>query len=81
MEDEQVFTCVSCNQETSDDYRIENNDQVCADCLRCCERCDYAGTIDDDFVIVDSNNIWCESCARLPNGNGHAISTGLLRTL
>jgi hypothetical protein len=62
MEDEEVFTCISCNQESCDDYKTASDDPVCSDCIRVCERCDSVGTIDDDFSVVDERHIWCESC-------------------
>jgi hypothetical protein len=62
MEDEEVFACVSCNQETDDDYKTASDEPVCSDCIRICERCDTTGNVDDDFRVVDDNVIWCESC-------------------
>jgi hypothetical protein len=64
MENEEVLACISCNQEaTGDDYKTDNDDPVCSDCLRVCEYCDTVGTIDDSYFEVDSNQLWCASCA------------------
>jgi len=64
MENEEVLACISCNQEaTSDDYKTDNDDPVCSDCIRTCERCDTVGTIDDSYFEVDGNQVWCDSCA------------------
>ena len=64
MENEEVLVCVSCNKDVSDEHEATTSDDiVCHECVRVCERCDYIGTVDDDFRVVDSNQMWCEPCA------------------
>jgi len=78
MKDDEVLTCISCNQEASEDYKTAGDDPVCSDCLRVCERCDWAGTVDDDFREVDSNSTWCDSCCE--NGANWCDNCEILHT-
>jgi len=63
-EDESEFTCVVCSTGINADNSTTvsyNNDKVCDDCMRICERCNDIGTENDDWCHVD-NELWCESC-------------------
>ena len=64
MEEEVEVECKSCCCTFSpDDVSSTSDDEpVCNDCIRACDRCDFTGTVDDNFGIVDSRYTWCEEC-------------------
>lgn len=56
--------CAVCSTDTHSDDTITtvNDDVVCMDCSRSCDRCADVYTVDDDFHSIDSGDIWCQDC-------------------
>jgi hypothetical protein len=59
----ETISCSDCDSEINegDSLTIDNGDQVCLDCYRSCERCDWSGTDGDSWYTVQDSS-WCESC-------------------
>lgn len=57
-------TCAVCitDIDADDVVMTVNDDVVCNDCLRVCERCSDVYSQDDDMSIVNGNDIWCADC-------------------
>ena len=65
--DEDVVEQISCGlcEVTINDRNsvvASNGDKYCDDCARLCEHCDFIGTSDDDFSVVDGAEVWCQNC-------------------
>ena len=62
-EDTNMFPCISCSTEYEEDdmFNTDSGDLVCQDCRRMCERCDWVGSCDHVWNMVDDQT-WCPSC-------------------
>ena len=56
--------CVVCSTSVDkDDVCITSyDDYVCNECVQICGRCDEIGSVNDDFHMVDGDEMWCEPC-------------------
>ena len=57
-------SCAVCLTDMTEDDAIttEYDEIVCNDCVSICQRCDSIGSTNDDFHVVDGNDLWCNSC-------------------
>lgn len=57
-------TCAVCSTDIdADDVLMTvNDDVVCNDCVRSCERCDDVYSTDDDMSVVNGDSVWCADC-------------------
>jgi hypothetical protein len=63
VDDVVLSSCSVCAYETESDNLVTTNYDglVCDDCACICNRCDFIGTTNDDFHVVDGD-MWCNSC-------------------
>ena len=56
--------CVACSTSVDkDDVCITSyDDYVCNECVQICGRCNEIGSVNDDFHMVDGDEMWCEPC-------------------
>ena len=56
--------CVVCNTSVDKDEVLTTSyaDHVCEHCVQICGRCDEVGSVNDDFHMVDGDDMWCEAC-------------------
>ena len=62
--EESVVECAVCSTDIDADsqYTTSSDEIVCSDCVRTCDRCCDAFTVNDNYSIVD-NDTWCEDCS------------------
>lgn len=66
VDEEATIECAVCLTDTNVDDAVTtvDDEQVCMDCCRVCERCDDTHSINDDFEMVD-DSMWCDNCASI----------------
>jgi len=64
QDNEPDVECAVCSTDISSDsmFTTKEDTQVCGECLRVCERCDEAFTVEDNFSIIDGDTWWCRDC-------------------
>ena len=63
VEDEVVqHECIGCSEEYPEDEMFSVDDGYsCTDCVQTCERCEWAGTSNDEWYSVEDTS-WCTGC-------------------
>ena len=64
VDEEATIECAVCETDTNVDDAVTtvDNEQVCTDCCRICERCDAIHSENDEFGVVDGDCMWCMDC-------------------
>jgi hypothetical protein len=64
VNDKVTSECAVCSTDIDADNVIhtEYDSIVCDDCVQICQRCDSIGSVNDPFMTVDGNDMWCEDC-------------------
>ena len=64
--EESPSVCVVCDTSIDPDDVIFANygDALCNECVQICNRCDWIGSVNDDFHTVDADFTWCEDCTQ-----------------
>jgi hypothetical protein len=58
------ITCAVCltGTDSENTFTTVDDDVVCEDCMRMCEKCEDIHTINSDMNYVDNQEMWCMSC-------------------
>lgn len=61
---ESPSVCVVCSVSIDPDDVIftDYSDALCNECVQVCQRCDWIGSVNDDFHLVNGDQTWCDGC-------------------